>query len=157
MRRRVPAALSPESAGREEDFDTIYAYSFIATNQPADLDQDFAACENAYRLRTRVEEAFRDTTYGAGLNHLPSASHDVNAAWMWGAMLALNLSSWLQLLHPLRPDGSRARIATVRQQLINRAARLVRKGRQHLPRLAPAAHHRIGNALDRLRSPLTAS
>jgi hypothetical protein len=76
---------------------------------------------------------------------------------MWGALLALNLSGWLQLLHPLRPDASRAQIATLRQQLINRAARLVGKGRQHFLRFAPAAHHRIGAVLDQLRPPRTVS
>jgi hypothetical protein len=156
-RRRRTVGAHQLTLALEEGSDTVYAYSFIATNQPLDLDEDFAACENAYRLRTRVEEVFRDTAYGAGLNHLPSASHNVNAAWMWGALLALNLSGWLQLLHPLRPDGSRARIATLRQQLINRAARLVRKGRQHLLRFAPAAHQRIGAVLDRLRPPRPAT
>ena len=37
---------------------------------------------------------------GAGLNHLPSGSHTVNSMWMWGALLAYNLSAWLHAQPP---------------------------------------------------------
>ena len=32
---------------------------------------------------------------------MPSASHAVNSMWMWGALLAYNLSAWLQELAAL--------------------------------------------------------
>jgi hypothetical protein len=78
-RRRRTIGAYQLALSLEEGSDTVYAYSFIATNEPLDLEEDFAASEKAYRLRTRVEEVFRDTAYGAGLNHLPSASHAVNS------------------------------------------------------------------------------
>jgi hypothetical protein len=132
------------------ELDAVYAYSFIATNEPLDLDEEIAEAEYAFRRRTRIEELFRDTAYGAGLNHLPSGSHAVNAAWMWGALLAYNLSAWLQMIAPLGP--ARSRIATVRRLLIGRAARLVATGRRMLLRFAPDAHELIAAMLARIRT-----
>lgn len=50
--------------------DTAHAYSFFATNEPLDLYEEIAAAEWEFRRRTRIEELFRDTAYGAGLNHV---------------------------------------------------------------------------------------
>jgi Transposase DDE domain group 1 len=136
--------------------DQAYAYSFIATNEELDLDEEIAAAEWEFRRRTKIEELFRDTAHGAGLNHLPSASHAVNSMWMWGAMLAYNLSAWLQMLAPIDASGARRRIATVRRLLINRAARLVRTARRHRLRFAPAADEMIATTLAKIRSFRTA-
>jgi hypothetical protein len=117
-----------------------------------DLDEEIAQAEWEFRRRTKIEELFRDTAHGAGLNHLPSASHAVNSMWMWGALLAYNLSAWLQMLAPIDASGARRRIATVRRLLINRAARLVRTARRHRLRFAPAADEMIATTLARIRS-----
>jgi hypothetical protein len=85
--------------------DQAYAYSFMATNEDLDLDEEIAQAEWEFRRRTRVEELFRDTAHGAGLNHLPSAAHAVNSMWMWGALLAYNLSAWLQILSQAASRG----------------------------------------------------
>jgi hypothetical protein len=130
--------------------DTAYAYSFIATNEDLDLDEEIAAAEWEFRRRTKIEELFRDTAHGAGLNHLPSASHAVNSMWMWGALLAYNLSAWLQILAPL--GGARRRSATVRRQLIRRAARWTTTGRRHGLHFAPAAGGLIAQTLARIRA-----
>jgi hypothetical protein len=130
--------------------DQAYAYSFIATNQELDLDEETAVAEWEFRRRTKVEELFRDTAHGAGLNHLPSASHAVNSMWMWGALLAYNLSAWLQMLAPI--GGTRRRIATVRRQLIARAARLTTTARRDELRFAPAASELIAATLARIRA-----
>jgi DDE family transposase len=132
------------------ELDAVWAYSFFATNEELDLDEEIALAEWEYRQRTKIEELFRDTAYGAGLNHLPSASHAVNALWMWGALLAYNLSAWLQMIAPL--GGVRRRIATLRRLLIARAARLVRGGRRNRLRFAPAAHQLIASTLARIRT-----
>lgn len=128
--------------------DAAYAYSFIATNEDLDLDEEIAAAEYAFRRRTRIEELFRDTAHGAGLNHLPSARHAVNAMWMWGALLAYNLSAWLQMIAPLGTGRTRHRIATLRRLLIARAARLVTTARMPRLRFAPAADALITATLD---------
>ncbi|GAA1932335.1 hypothetical protein GCM10009753_77570 [Streptantibioticus ferralitis] len=103
------------------EVDEVFAYSFFATNEELDLDEEIAQAEWAFRRRTRIKELFRDAAHGAGLNHLPSASHAVNCMWMWGALLANNLSAWLQMLAPL--GTARRRIAAIRRLLIHRAAR----------------------------------
>ncbi|MCQ4080808.1 transposase [Streptomyces sp. RB6PN25] len=124
------------------ELDEVFAYSFLATNEELDLDEEITQAEFAFRRRTRIEELFRDTAYGAGLNHLPSGSHAVNTCWMWGALLAYNLSAWLQMIAPLGP--ARARIATVRRLLIARAARLVVTSRR-----TPAAIRPRSTGVDR--------
>jgi hypothetical protein len=130
--------------------DQAYAYSFIATNEDLDLEEEIAQAEWEFRRRTKIEELFRDTAHGAGLNHLPSASHQVNALWMWGALLAYNLSAWLQMLAPI--GTARRRIATVRRLLIARAARLTATGRRTKLRFAPAAGELIAATLARIRA-----
>ena len=127
-----------------------YAYSFIATNEPLDLDEEIAAAEWEFRRRTRIEELFRDTAHGAGLNHLPSGSHAVNSMWMWGALLAYNLTAWLQMLAPI--GQARRRIATVRRLLIHRAARWTVTARRHELRFTAAAGELIAQALARIRA-----
>jgi Transposase DDE domain group 1 len=127
-----------------------YAYSFIATNERLDLDEEIAAAEWEFRRRTRIEELFRDAAHGAGLNHLPSAFHAVNAMWMWGALLAYNLSAWLQMLAPL--GAARRRIATVRRLLIRRAARWTATARRHELRFTAEAGELIAQTLARIRA-----
>ncbi|MEU1600611.1 transposase, partial [Streptomyces sp. NPDC005708] len=126
------------------------AYSFFATNEDLDLDEEIAQAEWEFRRRTKVEVLFRDTAHGAGLSHLPSGSHAVNSMWMWGALLAYNLSAWLQMLAPL--GTARRRIATVRRLLIARAARLVTTARRHRLRFVPAARELIATTLARIRA-----
>ena len=130
--------------------DQAYAYSFIATNEEVDLDEEIAQAEWEFRRRTKVEELFRDTAHGAGLNHLPSGSHAVNSMWMWGALLAYNLSAWLQMLAPI--GAARRRIATVRRLLIRRAARWTTTARRHELHFTQAATELIAQALARIRA-----
>ncbi|MFI8462126.1 IS1380 family transposase [Kitasatospora sp. NPDC085464] len=130
--------------------DTAYAYSFMAANEVLDLDEEIALAEWEFRRRTRIEELFRDTAHGAGLNHLPSASHAVNSMWMWGALLAYNLAAWLQMLSPL--GTARRRIATVRRLLIHRAARCTATARRHELHFTAQAGELIAQTLARIRA-----
>jgi hypothetical protein len=92
--------------------DTIYGYSFILTNTDASTPDKAVAVEYWYRHRTSIENLFRDSKHGAALRHLPSGGYvEVNAAWLWGALLAASMAAWLHQLtateHPTtrNPDA----------------------------------------------------
>jgi hypothetical protein len=78
--------------------DAVYAYSFILTNLDVSTPDRAAAVEHWYRHRTSIENVFRDSKHGAALRHLPSGYHEVNTAWMWGALLAATMAGWLHQL-----------------------------------------------------------
>jgi hypothetical protein len=48
--------------------------------------------EARHRTRTRYRGRTRDAKHGAALRHLLSGVRTVNTVWMWGALLAVNLS-----------------------------------------------------------------
>ena len=141
--------------------DTLYAYSFIATNLDVSTPDKAAAVEHWYRHRTSVENIFRDSKHGAALRHLPSGNKQVNTAWMWAALLAATIAGWLHQLtgtilgedlvagHGVR-DG-KAMIATLRHRLIAIPARLVHHARTLTLRPAPG-HHLLREILARLRA-----
>jgi hypothetical protein len=93
----------------------------------------------AHRQRTDNEDRIRDAKHGAALRHLPSGNRAVNTVWMWAALLAVNLSAWLQELGGLdRGNGrGRAHLATLRHLLLTVPARLVRHAGQAVLRLPP--------------------
>ena len=128
----------------------VYAYSFLVTNIPAD-DRDAVSIEAWFRRRTSIEDRFREAKYGAGLNHLPSASHTVNTTWAWAGLLAGALSVMLQALARLDIAPHRARIATLRHRLICVPGRLIRHARTLTLRLPPG-HQLLAAVLDRLRT-----
>jgi Mg2+ and Co2+ transporter CorA len=70
--------------------------------------------------------------------------------WMWGALLAYNLSAWLQMLAPI--GAVRRRIATVRRLLIRRAARWTTTARRHELHFTQSADELIAAALARIRA-----
>lgn len=73
-----------------------------------------------HRERTDIEDRIRDAKHGAALRHLPSGDRNVNTIWRWGALLAINMSAWLQELAGL-DDGNRRRrahLGTLRHQLL---------------------------------------
>jgi hypothetical protein len=130
----------------------VYAYSFIATNLDVSTPAKAVAAEAWHRMRTDIEDRIRDAKHGAALRHLPSASQAANTVWMWGALLAVNLSAWLQELGGLDAgDGrGRAHLGTLRHRLLNVPARLVRHAGQVTLRLPPG-HHLLAQVLARLR------
>lgn len=136
------------------ELDTVYAYSFIATNLPVDTPAQAVEVEGWYRQRTDIEDRFRDAKHGAALRHLPSADPDVNLAWVWGALLATTLSAWLQELGGL-DDGAghgRAHLGRLRRELIAIPARVIHRGRELIIRPAPAHHQILAAVLARLRA-----
>ena len=78
--------------------DEVYGYSFIATNLDVSTPAKAAARQAWHRTRTDIEDRIRDAKYGAALRNFPSADRAVNTVWMWSALLAINLSAWLQEL-----------------------------------------------------------
>ena len=103
---------------------TVYAYSLIITNLDVSTPAKATALEAWHRMRTDIEDRIRDAKHGAALRHLPSASRAVNTVWMWAALLAINLSAWLQELGGL--DGGngrgRAHLTTLRHLLLGRVS-----------------------------------
>ncbi len=71
----------------------VYAYSFIATNLDVSTPAKAVAVEAWHRMRTDIEDRIRDAKHGAALRHLPSGTRAANTVWMWGALLAVNLSA----------------------------------------------------------------
>jgi hypothetical protein len=132
--------------------DEVYAYSFIATNVEVSTPARAAALEAWHRMRTDIEDRIRDAKHGAGLRHLPSGDRAVNTVWMWGALLAVNMSAWLQELAGLDHGDGRGRhhLGTLRHRLLAVPARLVRHAGQAILRLPPG-HHLLARALARLR------
>jgi hypothetical protein len=119
--------------------DHVYAYSFIATNADVSTPAKAATVEAWHRMRTDIEDRIRDAKHGAALRHLPSGNRTVNTVWMWGALLAVNLSAWLQELSGLDyGDGrGRAHLGTLRHRLLVVPARLVHHAGQPVLRLPP--------------------
>jgi len=75
-----------------------------------------------------------------------------DTVWMWAALLAINLSAWLQELSGL-DDGAgrrRAHLGTLRHQLLAVPARLVRHAGQPILRLPPG-QQLLAQVLARLR------
>jgi hypothetical protein len=70
------------------------------------------------------------------LRHLPSGSAQVNAVWMWAALVALDCSAWLQALGGVDTAG-RAHGKRLRRELIGVPGRLVRHAGQLIVRLSP--------------------
>jgi hypothetical protein len=130
----------------------VYAYSFIATNRDVSTSAKAVEAEAWHRMRTDIEDRIRDAKHGAALRHLPSASRTANTVWMWGALLAVNLSAWLQELAGLDTgDGrGRAHLGTLRHRLLNIPARLVRHAGQLTLRLPPG-QQLLAQVLARLR------
>jgi hypothetical protein len=132
--------------------DQVYAYSFIATNLDVSTPAKAAALQAWHRMRTDIEDRIRDAKHGAALRHLPSGDRTINAVWRWAALLAVNMSAWLQELAGLdNGDGrGRAHLGTLRRRLLGVPARLVRHAHHVMLRLPPG-HDLLARVLPRLR------
>ncbi len=135
-RRRTidPAQLALVLGGES---DHAYAYSFIVTNTAGDP----VEIEAWFRERAQVEERIKDSKCGLALRHLPSGYEAVNQVWMWSALLALNLSAWVQALGRADTHG-RAHAKRARRELFCLPARVVHHARRVVLRLSPV--HRRG-------------
>jgi len=112
--------------------DELFSYSVIVTNLP----DDPVSLEAWFRERAQIEERINHTKLGMALRHLPSGSAQVNAVWMWAALVALDCSAWLQALGGVDTAG-RAHGKRLRRELIGVPGRLVRHAGQLIVRLSP--------------------
>ena len=97
-RRERPSAGAQLCALEEADG---WRYQLVATNTPG-RQLDFL--EARHRAHARVEDRIR-TGKATGLDHLPSTSMAINAAWCVAAMIASDLLRWFApaLPHPCLP------------------------------------------------------
>lgn len=151
-RRRKTIPAEQLALALDGDVEQVWAYSFIVTNLDLTTPQKVAAVESWYRHRTDIEDRIRDAKHGAALRHLPSGDPAVNTAWMWGALLAVNLSAWLHELAGLDHGNGRGRahLTRLRRELICIPGRVTRHARQTVLRLPPG-DHQLAHALSRLR------
>jgi hypothetical protein len=81
-----------------------------------------------HRAHARVEDRIR-CAKDTGLDHFPSRSFAINAAWLTVVMLAVDLIAWTQHLL-LHGHLARAEPKTLRYRLLHVAARLTRGQRR---------------------------
>lgn len=138
-RRRKTIPAEQLALALDGDVAQVWAYSFIVTNLDITTAAKAAVLECWYRHRTDIEDRIRDAKHGAALRHLPSGDPAVNTAWMWGALLAVNLSAWLHELARLdHGDGyGRAHLGRLRRELICIPGRVIRHARRTTLRLPP--------------------
>ena len=138
-RRRKTIPAEQLALALDGDLEQVWAYSFIVTNLDVSTAEQAQAVEAWYRHRTDIEDRIRDAKHGAALRHLPSGNQAVNTAWMWGALLAVNLSAWLHELAGLdHGDGrGRAHLTRLRRELICIPGRVIRHARRTTLRLPP--------------------
>lgn len=127
-RSRRRRTIDPQQLSllRSGDAAFAYAYSFIITN----LDGDIVDIEAWFRLRARVEEKIKDSKLGMAMRHMPSGYEAVNVMWTWAALLALNISSWLQALTGHDKSNGRAHGKRLRRELVCIAARVTHHARR---------------------------
>lgn len=136
------------------DADHAYAVSFIVTNLPTGgpAAADLREVEAWFRRRTDIEDRIREAKLGAGLNHLPSGRSEPNSVWMWGALIAGNLSVLLQTLTGIDNDGrGRAHGPRLRHELLRVPARVLAHARGLTIRLPPGPQL-LPEVLSRLRA-----
>jgi Transposase DDE domain group 1 len=126
-RRERPSAGAQLCALEETDG---WRYQLVATNTPG-RQLDFL--EARHRAHARVEDRVR-TGKATGLDHLPSTSMAINAAWCVAAMIASDLLRWFALLC-LTPAFRDTEPQTLRYRLLHTAARIVRGQRKRKIRI----------------------
>ncbi|GAB2761687.1 IS1380-like element IS1677 family transposase [Nocardioides pakistanensis] len=151
-RRRKTIPAEQLTLALDGDIDTVWAYSFIVTNLDVSTPDKARAVESWYRHRTDIEDRIRDAKHGAALRHLPSGNRAVNTAWMWGALLAVNLSAWLHELARLDHGNGygRAHLGRLRRELICIPGRVIRHARRITLRLPPGPNL-LAETLARIR------
>ncbi len=121
-RRERPGSGAQLCALEEADG---WRYQLCATNTPG---HQLAFLEARHRAHARVEDRVR-CGKATGLDHLPSTSMQINAAWCVAAMIATDLLCWLRLLC-LDASLADAEPKTLRYRILHTAVRLVRGQRR---------------------------
>ena len=123
----------PLHPGAQQTIDDLDGYRFTAllTDQP---DDDIAVLEQRHRARAHAEDRIR-TLKDLGMRNLPCGDYQRNAVWLQLALLALNLTTWTQVL-TLDGELARAEPKRLRYQLLHVAARVTRSARRVTVKLA---------------------
>jgi Transposase DDE domain group 1 len=135
VRRERPHPGAQLDAFEEADG---WRYTAFATDTPVG---QLAHLDARHRAHARVEDRIR-CAKDTGLDHFPSRSFAINAAWLTVVMLAVDLLAWTQHLL-LHGHLSKAEPKTMRYRLLHVAARLTRGQRRlwlRIQRSWPWAH-----------------
>jgi hypothetical protein len=128
--------IDPKRDARQDELFSAYRHHAIFTDSPFVLVQ----AEAQHRGHAIIEQLNADLIDGP-LAHLPSGHFNANAAWLVCAAIAHNLLRAAG--HLAAPRYAKARAATIRNEIINIAARTARRARQvilHLPVEWPWQH-----------------
>jgi len=107
--------------------------TIFATNTPAGgPGRQLADLELRHRLRARCEDRIR-VLKDSGLRNLPLQDFAQNQVWLETVLLAADLLTWTQTIG--LEQHRRAEPKRLRLSLLHVAARVIRTGRQTLPRL----------------------
>lgn len=129
--RRIPELNPKAGEGQPTLFETHRFHAFFTTVESGVLDT--VAADKTHRGHAVIEQVHSDLKNGA-LGSLPSGKFNANAAWLGAAVMAFNLSRAAGALAGTR--FARATTATIRDKLINVAARVASSARRivlHLP------------------------
>jgi len=126
VKRLNPNTKTPTGtgdAGQQQELFSAYRYHALFTDSPLVLVQ----AEKTHRAHAIIEQVHVDLKHGP-LAHLPSGSFQANSAWLVLAAIAFNLTRAAGAL--ASAFHARATTGTIRTQLINVPARLVRSARK---------------------------
>jgi hypothetical protein len=126
--RRVRRLNPQQKTGQDEMF-ALWRHHAVFTDSPFTLVQ----AEAQHRGHAVIEQVNADLVEGP-LAHLPSGDFNANAAWLVCAAIAHNLLRAAG--HLAAPHHGKARAATIRNDIVNVAARVARRARHvilHLP------------------------
>ena len=124
----------------------------IPPSPPTPPRGQLAFLDARHRAHARVEDRIR-CAKDTGLDHFPSRTFAINAAWLVVVMLAVDLIAWTQHLL-LAGALAKAEPKTLRYRLLHVAARISRGQRRLWLRLQhtwPWARH-LAEAFSRLRA-----
>ena len=129
--RRIPELNPKATTGQETLFDLHRFHAFFTTTDPDILDT--VAADKTHRAHAIIEQIHADLKSGP-LASMPSGYFNANAAWLGAAVMAFNLSRAAGTLAGVQ--FAKATTASIRNKIINVAARIASSGRRirlHLP------------------------
>jgi Transposase DDE domain group 1 len=134
--------------GAQLSFSDHDGHRFLATL--TDLDGEAAELERLHRARANTEDRIRAAKQ-TGLTNLPFQGFDHNRVWVEIALVAQDLTAWMQML-TLDGELALSEPKTLRYRLLHTAARLAFHARRavlRLPATWPWAHP-LANAFARV-------
>jgi Transposase DDE domain group 1 len=128
VRRERPHPGAPISVFEAHDG---WRYQCLATDTPTG---QLAFLEARHRAHARVEDRIRNVKQ-AGLGRFPSREFAINAIWLQLALTAADLLAWTQTIL-LHGTLAKAEPKLLRYRLLHTAARIIRRGRRTMIKIA---------------------